>query len=383
MMMPSSTLAAPNLWTAREKALQRETMAIDQRCTLTFKSRREAHVSNPFGEDLDYWVELPLANTLFQNGMTSTLRAQRWKSIGIKDSQIVFALLRSAALPEQSLDLNFGKSGYSCSRFAMHCPSVPITPPREIAESMGNIITRLKAEDSTLPSMSASEELETAVASIYAGKRFRNNKQFEIWALVTPRERWKSQPTRTHSATQQIQAGSRFHRVLSGGGGWGDKKGLLSLDPDPTFSRQDQAWEPDYELMGESTASSHLFDQVVRRGDVVQFYSCIAEPVGEIDLKDRQSFHQFASSRRRSLCSFGTTPSSVDTPPSANAMKYGTSADLGLWTFHHLFGALSEQGISFGMSTSPVAGTKALGAQKFGPVVLTKLPPFSQVLFIT
>ncbi|TQV97360.1 hypothetical protein V2A60_000022 [Cordyceps javanica] len=198
-------------------------------------------------------VTLPLARTTFQNNRASTLlastfdlspRGSRMEKQLERYSQEVF--VSDSDLPQKMGDLG------------LWAPLVPVTPPRLVAASFGNIVRGVEIDGQMIP---ASTELEDAVNSFY-GKRGNsaiNTGPVGIWALITPKSdstdaaaSWlNGSPTplsvdTSESSMQELatktakylhcshQRGAKLLQVLSGGGGWGAKKGLLSLDPQRT-----------------------------------------------------------------------------------------------------------------------------------------------------
>ena len=117
------------------------------------------------------------------------------------------------------------------ARIHSRLPLRALTPPRQIEEGMGNILRQLATPPSAAGTQSrggASRELEVAVSaymqSLPAGQAGAGAVQ--VYARLTPQ-----QPAATSPAELLLYPGARLHRVLSGGGGWGNKAGLLALDP--------------------------------------------------------------------------------------------------------------------------------------------------------
>ncbi|KAM3545259.1 hypothetical protein ARSEF1564_001893 [Beauveria bassiana] len=198
-------------------------------------------------------VTLPLARTTFQNNRTSTLLASTFDLSG-NGSRMENQLERytqEVFVSDSDLPQKMGDLG-------MWAPLVPVTPPRLVAASFGNIVRGVEIDGQAIP---ASTELEDAVNAFY-GKRGNsavNTGPVGIWALITPKSdsadaatSWlNGSPTSlsvdtSESSMQNLvsktakylhkshQRGAKLLQVLSGGGGWGAKKGLLSLDPQRT-----------------------------------------------------------------------------------------------------------------------------------------------------
>ena len=142
-----------------------------------------------------------------------------------------------------------------------YLPLKQLTFPRRIEAGMGNILKQTSSDTNT--PQGASRELEKAVLDYTSSPSAPSlSEKFSIFARLTP-----------HSPTAHenlfTAPGARIHRVLSGGGGWGNKAGLLSLDPQS--ESQVQGFPKNFEF-GEG---------VVKVGEYVQFF--IAEQRGGDD----------------------------------------------------------------------------------------------------
>jgi hypothetical protein len=218
-------------------------------------------------------VTLPLARTTFHNSRGSTLltyefdltkNAARLVQQSEKHSQFVKVLIDSELESLAHLD--------------MWAPLMPLTQPRTVTESFGNIIRGIEVDGETIP---ASTELEDIVNKLHKQNASSGvlPGQVGVWAMVTPNpdtsgalEEWLEEAPEPISAlpdiddirdtvkatTQHLKLlhshGGRLYKIcmcfsgnvsqgkiyadlgylVSGGGGWGAKKGLLSLDPQRT-----------------------------------------------------------------------------------------------------------------------------------------------------
>ncbi|KAF5965442.1 hypothetical protein FBULB1_12214 [Fusarium bulbicola] len=196
-------------------------------------------------------ITIPLTNTTFQNHRTSTLIISRYDlSAGSPKliEQTDKKHLQKVTIPVQ-------KRLSSINDLGIWAPLVPLTQPRVVTESFGNIVRRVDIEDESVP---ASTELEPAVDELHASKSDLVQSPMGIWAMITPPTFVQSggsspyvnpDPEATFTDGQSIteltavtsdqlgilyRQGGRLYQVLSGGGGWGAKKGLLSLDPEQT-----------------------------------------------------------------------------------------------------------------------------------------------------
>ena len=340
-------------------------------------------------------VQLPLAKTIFTNGMVSTL---------------VHRFYKPESEPNGLLQLNsetyLKRFSFDASMFTeqlsprLHAPLVPLTPARQIRNIMGNIIRTVSSEpsfsgswnrsDGTQP---ASEELEQAVTAYFTALDIQPQ-PVAVWALIIPSPLPSSQPADTETTyrllgsqdddlrslwkskncatlvdsvlNHLLPAGARLRKVLSGGGGWGKKAGLLSLDPDDRYStrelRQDAGWEVDINEDPQEQQRQAL-GEAAKTGESVMFflapeglagYESVGRVQGEEDVGDVSAV-------------FGSLPSSIDSVPTSSSASQSNAG--AIVKYHPDFlGALSEEGLALTMTA------------KDGTVTKTKFDvPFSRV----
>ncbi|CCX31511.1 hypothetical protein FPQ18DRAFT_337515 [Pyronema domesticum] len=250
---------------------------------------------------------LPLANTVFQNGKVATCthlaatafskvveaeaslsdpeveefaQAQQdiqeaWEELGdlMKMVGVKSGLFPHVPVPLDSVEINISgdvlADGPGSGRISSYLPVKALTPPREIEEGFGNILRELATPAEI--AKGASRELEAAVDSYLASlpEGTPTPERVDVFARVTTQQPSDPLPTEL-----LLYPGTRIHRVLSGGGGWGNKAGLLSLDP------QDS---PDVEAFAEQL--EERFDGkeqtqgIVQKGQWVQFFVAEGGPV--------------------------------------------------------------------------------------------------------
>jgi hypothetical protein len=228
---------------------------------------------------------------------------------------------------------------------------------------MGNILRQIsKSSDPNLnESIPASSDLEKDLPR-YIKDHNIIDQRVSVWALV---ENQNIAPAHTNLPTrdylvQSLRQGGKLHRVVSGGGGWGKKAGLLSLDPEIGFSGcaqrdalvgLDQLFNSGADaelglppflekaLVGEDLS---LLSQVATAGDFIQFFVSV----------DPSSTHDAASS--------DASPSEGDITYRfgmvSNAEEVPSSGTIGgndnITVVPNSFGALSEKAIAY---TQPVA----------------------------
>lgn len=321
--------------------------------------------------------QLPVANTLFQNGLESTLYAQQWV---MTEKQPLPA--GRSRLPYQVLNLLEISNPYSGKApFRIGTRLQQITSPRVIAASLGNIIRRLSSDEIGEDSVPASTELEASVPK-WLASRESTMEQVQVWALVIPQRLWSNQDLSGPVDLQrELEQGSRLHKVLSGGGGWGVKKGLLALDPDLEYYKAPDAGLETFDVGNNSEAHEEpqKFGEVVRPGDVVAFYA--------YDEPTLSKTRSAASAMKRSWhihgamsIGLGAVPSTMDRMPGAVGRVDMTDVDY-IFAENH-FGMVSEQGMAMTSSTAGHDAESMSGVEAVIGTVQTKLDvPYTRVSF--
>jgi hypothetical protein len=124
---------------------------------------------------------------------------------------------------------------------------------------------------------------------------------------------------------------------VSGGGGWGIKQGLLSLDPEITHGSNQESPLQFHHGFSPKDEQSQALGEVAKPGDYIQFF-IPGDAMPEAPLVEE------ANSARRESSVFGTIPSSVDDlPPTISAEETSQLENFVAVPGH--FGALTEQGI--------------------------------------
>ena len=272
VLLTDTESAAPDLWVTQPRKDCCPTIGT---VTFQFEARLDDVEFQRIDRPKQAWqsFQLPIANTLFQNGHTSTLIAQRWirSTASATDSEML--QVRKTRMLNQILHINgLPRSGH------VIIPEVPlsaITYPRTIATSGGNIIKAFQVPNGSNQGLSlpASTELEESVSLWNESQNLPAQKAM-VWALVTPRESHLDHRQLTSMTLRSaLGSGSRLLKVISGGGGWGAKKGLLALDPEVEYCKYNGESEPIFDFdNGIDFAEQSAFRDVVRSGDVVTFY---------------------------------------------------------------------------------------------------------------
>ncbi|KAK9600625.1 hypothetical protein V6Z92_000700 [Aspergillus fumigatus] len=294
-------------------------------------------------------VGLRLANTIFVNGNDNTLLGTRW----VYDSSANKYVLDQSVSLSSCLITNYARTLQTSCRL----PLYPVGQRREVMSSMGNILRQVArhADGRSNEPMPASSELEKELPRYIAEHKIADQR-VSVWALVEkPGTDFVPGATSTQNRlAQSIQAGGKLHRVMSGGGGWGKKQGLLSLDPEISFLEA-----KDY---GELSALDHLFSgdgrspvqdplpfeqpamatddlssllQVASPGDYVQFFVSVEPGHTHSGIRTLSEIPQGSVSYRFGMVS--------DTDKLATE----STEQLDLIAIPRYFGALSEKAITY------------------------------------
>ncbi|KAI4737137.1 hypothetical protein E4T50_12372 [Aureobasidium sp. EXF-12298] len=347
-------------------------------------------------------VQLPLANTIFHNGLSSTLI---WRKYAVQQGGKGLTQIDEQVCDSHRVKLPQQAGAYEINTLALSVPLVPLTSARSVVACMGNIIRRLSANsglgpaDDTQEAILASHELEQSVTS-YHKTRGLSPRAVSVWALVIPEktftgglsmaakvlgerdlpELWKAGSDHDTDPSQPnlltlLQNGARLHKVLSGGGGWGKKAGLLSLDPDTGYG-QHPSWEeiapaqqtePEY-IQGLSPVPADLhrawgfepqeLPSIVNKGDYIQFYISPSASSEEATAQSESTMNTSDQTMSNvKTVEFGSIPSTVDDMPSSQASS--AAAQSVVQTYPNHFGALSETGIAmfFGLQSDKASSS--------------------------
>jgi hypothetical protein len=280
---------------------------------------------------------------------------------------------------------------------ALSIPLIPLTVPRQVDGYMGNIIRGIIGPDGN--KMTASTELEQVVPQ-YFRSRDEPAQATSAWALVIPKDKvhtvnkdfsqlmlsetgadtknlkpedreyleqkaheilWQRDPPRWNGVVQAaIAKGARLHKVLSGGGGWGKKAGLLSLDPVPIGApiREERSKMDTLDHFDSVDEFSTALKPVVEDGDFIQFF--ISTAVSQADeTSPFENLKKLEDSTQGGVWSweFGVVPSTVDSIPGGSWQHTGTSSEE-IAVFRGSFGALTEGGLTLmrGRQVEPRTG---------------------------
>ncbi|CAG8246897.1 unnamed protein product [Penicillium salamii] len=299
------------------------------------------------GKKTAHEIGLRLANTIFVNGKDTTIFGSRWlwdnnSNEFVLDKAIDFTSCMVTATAE-TVDAT------------LEIPLYQVTERRRVITSMGNILRQLaKSTDATSTEpIPASTDLEKELPR-YIKEHNITDHRVSVWALVEkPELVVADSSSSTHDRlVQSLKQGGKLHRVMSGGGGWGKKQGLLSLDPEVSFSGtinqnelisisqvfDPKSGEPLDTLpsidQGIAVDDLSLLSQVATAGDYIQFFVSV-EPTEsnrsrKTDVNDEAiSYH------------FGMVADSMELE------AYNPEDSKEITTLPQTFGALSEKAIAY------------------------------------
>lgn len=328
-------------------------------------------------------VQVPLARTIFSNGKVSTLMHALYrvdaKGQSYMDEQTDLESFRFDASPAAAADPP-----------RLHAPLIPLTPARQMINVMGNIVRTVSAEPSfsgsgktSSETQPASEELEQAVTAYFSASAIQPQ-PVSVWALIIPsplpsshtsasestyrllgsqdedlRALWESNDSSAlvdSVINHLLPLGARLRKVLSGGGGWGKKAGLLSLDPDDRYStrelRQDVGWEMNInDDMKEQQRQA--LGEVAKAGESVMFFLAPEGLSGYDGVGNSRSEGRSGEV----VAAFGSLPSSIDTIPMTSTGQHGKGLGDVKFTSGFL-GALTEEGLALTMTDAHGIATK-------------------------
>ncbi|KAJ5902641.1 hypothetical protein N7495_003169 [Penicillium taxi] len=285
-------------------------------------------------------IGLRLAQTVFLNGKERTFLGMRWTA----DANSTYRLDKSLDLAACAVS-STGKN----IRAGLTLPLDVVTPRRRVLASMGNIIRQVaKSTDlSSTEAMPASTELEKELPR-YITEHKITDRRVSIWALVEKPKIELVDGSSHDRLIHSLKQGGKLHRVMSGGGGWGKKLGLLSLDPEASFpdfmgddvpATLDKVFESDATYVEKTVAFENLMigddlshlSQIATVGDLIQFFVAV-EPV--------------PSSEEPVLMKEATFTFGI-VADAEKAVVEDLGQDKHLVTVEDAFGALSEKAITY------------------------------------
>ena len=360
-------------------------------------------------------AQLLLAQTTFSTGRVSTLFAATYTPQPTSNSPTGNEELRLDGEQQalHSTTIPMIASGQAGPDYiGTFLPLIPLTEPRRVERSMGNIVRALSTQtfqsaqdlrpepghsgDSPVAATTqpASQELESTISAFFESNNVAPQ-AVQVWALIIPanvfsglesREMYnqavscllRRKPHEQHPLDIKVgirnlitKQGGRLCKVLSGGGGWGKKAGLLSLDPEVEYSTSDwpdrgdseslmNAAEEDFADITMREQQKRALGEIVKEGESLMFF--LAPPSDAPAGIAPDADYARPLSRLQQSALFGCLPSSVDDVTSPSEPGTSDSATVKspphIQHFPDFFGILSEGGMALIVSSTP--GVQAL-----------------------
>ena len=337
------------------------TESAQEKAAISLVIAKKAALGHVFADTLRF----PLANTVFQTGSPTTMIYSIWER-GRESNSLT--LKTKQHVTHHGIEIDQGIS-------ALSVPLVPLSIPRQVIAGMGNILRQVVGPDNK--PVPASQELEGIVPR-YFKARGEPSQATSVWALVMNEEtlsgvkkkldlllevspktgddasaagnvQWetlwrRNPPSWSALVPEALASGARLHRVLSGGGGWGKKAGLLSLDP--VAVTEDPISSDDFDSSDGLSDISSALQQVVNEGEYIQFFisPSISTPADIYDENDAILSNKLDNSLNLWGWEFGTIPSTLDSLPIRTRQEDAVKSN-SISVFRHSFGALAEGGI--------------------------------------
>jgi hypothetical protein len=313
-------------------------------------------------------VQLPLSETIFENGRMSTLSVQKFTAAQVSGFQLAQhsmpARLRLRAGDNhkgQSKWLNIGQ---------MHV--LNLTKPRMVKSAMGNVIRELEySDDEGTSTILASKELESVINSM-ARKDIG-----EIWAFIQPQG--LATPIEYELG---IRSGCRLHKVLSGGAGWGVQGGLIALDPETSLMKDNQDLPlNDHDSLDWGPLGNKALEEIIKPGDVVTF--CALDPEIKRKAEACQESHSSRTFRATGAMRFSSYPSPTEQIGYVDATETQTDDTVSTIELLNFFGTSTASPLSYSLEAVGPNNEKYWGVQRLGKTVQTKLPPGTELRYNT
>jgi hypothetical protein len=320
------------------------------------------------------------SNTLFVTGLPATMFIEKW---AFNEEAVTGKMLSRCT---ERVHVDHFELYHMFEKSSLAIPLQRLTEPRAIYMCMGNIISKLMGEQASEP-ISASHELEGKVSAFMAGRNATNG-TLSVFALITPKLGAEIRSTQGPAVPNEILGyyglagttegspknqlvqdhirvaiakGAHLHRVTGGGGGWGKKQGLLSLEPAMDFgaeaSESCSSWPPeDFDTNSKDNGSfwtRKSAPEVASPGDIVEFYGAFISKEEEQALIQEESI-MTALRVPNAVCRSSRSWAEEDTSnivwgviPPQDSIGASTASNLSddLIPIPHHFGMLSEQGM--------------------------------------
>ncbi|KAI9842900.1 MAG: hypothetical protein M1837_006732 [Sclerophora amabilis] len=405
MLAPRAVDAAPGLFQGLDFKTELHDADLEHRGCLSFMIDSQDRRST---------VEVPLAETIFQNGSSSTMVASEWARSARSEKWLQQGKAHTSSqqvnLLHSSLS-TLGRAPQAALDQSMGIPLMPLTKARQITEGFGNIIRKLQGGDAKSDTFPASQELERSLGSHFKAIGLEQQ-AVTIWAILYPEgninpvdpdhllftDRGMSEgvPNPVDPQSRMLShrrfwlegqlgclcKGASLRRVLGGGGGWGHNQGLISLDHETRYGTTDSAMSTGLtEDDNVSFREDFNIGQLARPGDWVQFFLpsyrtlWSSRPISHEEGTAPAKTHDVDQESDSSLL-FDVIPSSDDPSPLDHVKD--TPRGKKCYVIENHFGASSSQGLSYTTEWRDPTETRKQLSQK--PLTTRVDVPYSKIL---
>lgn len=302
-------------------------------------------------------VDIPLANTIFTAGRDAVSMVFELERPA---GDHPFRVINAADATRISVQWPFkgSNSPLAGNHVVLTAPLTPLTAPRHITDVYGNIIRQVSGDSENGSPRPASSELEAAITSYFKAIA-EPQSAVSVWAIVGRKSRdafqdywqdptkyqqhlkdaWTSSHARMVSLLRSMRQGARLYRVLGGGGGWGKRAGLISLDPDAgAIQKSSSLTSRPKSAINDDVVIPQLIGDIAKVGEEIQFY------IHHIR-NDTFEPNKLANDVRLWSLDIGTIPGTIDQVSVADSTldAEGEQKEAAMYATNH-FGALSEHG---------------------------------------
>ncbi|KAK3898874.1 hypothetical protein C8A05DRAFT_37533 [Staphylotrichum tortipilum] len=351
-------------------------------------------------------VRLPLANTLFTLGKPNPLVTSMW---GPGDGHRLRKISQDTEKVEHTVVLRKPGRVPEASSFVQSSANlIALTKPHRVLSSFGNVLSKIWANSQQTP---PSEELEAIIPRLLKARASVQGDgapppaAVGVWALTIP-ERVVTVLSRTRGVLEPLDlapspgvapydgsseqrlarasawplrrllwSGCRLSKVLSGGGGWGAKRGLLALDPQHTIGGESAEEEAAFRaaLIGK-TKQGRSPDSDADSEQQATYVQFLVEPVSPISATTPAAADEHPPAPLpapiNSLTTLFGTPGGETAPPPPFPTTTTTtphSLDPTVTPIWNLFGGASSTGLFLAEQQGPpppLGGSNLLSPKK-------------------
>ncbi|KAK5190355.1 hypothetical protein LTR99_003926 [Exophiala xenobiotica] len=291
-------------------------------------------------------ISLPVANTLFLNGQRDTMLHHVW-DIHPGDSGPKIQLRDTSRARLLRVPLPFHPDSF----LRGHIPLRGLTPERPVSRCMGNVLAEIEIDGKSVP---ASQELEETVTKHVASEQ--SGGPVLVYALIRPpgmrpatvEAKDVAKRKSDYRFLLEIWRGARLHKVTGGGGGWGKKKGLLSLDTavDSKAGEAQTMLLPDLDDDDGSTPFEMKSQAMIPEGSTIEFLIHVKRPPPMVHVSNPENRPSWDKSMARKWVFGSASPTEHPERPAGKESNHHDFPEVKF--FPDFFGMLSYGNVYLG-----------------------------------